>query len=296
MTSWIEEHPGVHRASPDGLARAGAEATRAVHKDGTVVRTESDEGRTCTVVTLPSGASLVARSLNSGATRTTIYAEDGTVLETTSDKSERVATTTVVRHVDGHTDIVGAASVPTSIGKQRAQTQAPALNQSSMIMGAAPTAVSRSLPDSGGSKGGAQESTVDKDRVVESAAPGVHIFSCAAASWDNYAARLQRGIPDPLVVDVRVSLRSANPHHDVSLRPLSGRDARVVAYIRREGGPIFDRIVADCTNTIRSGRSVAILCVGGKHRSVAVAEAVAKQCRIQAIHVSLEAGTRGGVA
>ncbi|OYU16332.1 MAG: RNase adaptor protein RapZ [Alphaproteobacteria bacterium PA4] len=80
-----------------------------------------------------------------------------------------------------------------------------------------------------------------------------------------------------LVFDMRFL---ANPHWDVALRPLTGEDAAVAAYVAADAAyaPAIDRI-ADLLLTLlpgygREGKAyltIAIGCTGGRHRSVAVA-------------------------
>ncbi|HEY1719666.1 MAG TPA: RNase adapter RapZ [Magnetospirillaceae bacterium] len=84
-----------------------------------------------------------------------------------------------------------------------------------------------------------------------------------------------------LVFDARFL---SNPHYDPALRPLTGRDARVAAYV--EADPAFAPFFAGLTGMIepllprfvaegRSYLTIAIGCTGGRHRSVAVAEKLA---------------------
>lgn len=83
-----------------------------------------------------------------------------------------------------------------------------------------------------------------------------------------------------LVFDMRFL---ANPHWDVALRPLTGEDPVVAAYVAADPAyaPAIDRI-ADLLLTLlpgygREGKAyltIAIGCTGGRHRSVAVARAL----------------------
>ena len=81
-----------------------------------------------------------------------------------------------------------------------------------------------------------------------------------------------------LVFDVRCL---PNPHYDPALRPLSGRDAPVVAFL--EAQPEVTRMAEDIHRFVanwlpaylhdnRSYLTVAIGCTGGQHRSVYFAE------------------------
>ncbi len=92
-----------------------------------------------------------------------------------------------------------------------------------------------------------------------------------------------RGLPRnaDLVFDMRF-LR--NPYWDPELRPKTGRDAEVAAYVRAD--PAYEEIVARIEGLLtamlpryaeegRSYLTIAIGCTGGRHRSVHVAERIA---------------------
>ena len=79
-----------------------------------------------------------------------------------------------------------------------------------------------------------------------------------------------------------------NPHWDARLRPLSGRDADVRAYL--DGQPdvqeyasqvqaFLDRWLPQLTDSTRSYATVAFGCTGGRHRSVYLAERMARHFR-----------------
>jgi UPF0042 nucleotide-binding protein len=81
-----------------------------------------------------------------------------------------------------------------------------------------------------------------------------------------------------LVLDVRFL---PNPHYDADLRPLTGHDARVVAYIERDGRlaefyehvtPLLDFLIPQYVAEGKAHLTIAIGCTGGRHRSVAIAE------------------------
>ena len=94
-----------------------------------------------------------------------------------------------------------------------------------------------------------------------------------------------RGLPRDadLVFDMRFL---ANPHWDLALRPLTGEDDAVAAYIAADPAfkPAFERI-ADLLLTLlpgygREGKAyltVAFGCTGGRHRSVFVARLIAER-------------------
>lgn len=108
------------------------------------------------------------------------------------------------------------------------------------------------------------------------------------------------GIPldADLVFDVRCL---PNPHYDPAMRPLSGCDAPVIEFLSRipEVGRMAEdirRFVAEwLPSFVRDNRSyltVAIGCTGGQHRSVYLAERLARdftgQVRVLVRHRSME--------
>ena len=97
----------------------------------------------------------------------------------------------------------------------------------------------------------------------------------------------RHGVPDDvdLVFDVRFL---HNPHFVPEFRPLTGRDAKVARYIRSfpQSKEFIKRIsellVFLLPHYIREGKSyltIAFGCTGGQHRSVMIAEEVAKLLR-----------------
>jgi UPF0042 nucleotide-binding protein len=77
-----------------------------------------------------------------------------------------------------------------------------------------------------------------------------------------------------------------NPHYDPQLRPFTGRDAPVIDYLRRD--PQVGRYVDDIEALLkrwlpeiarenRSHVTVALGCTGGRHRSVFLAEELARR-------------------
>jgi UPF0042 nucleotide-binding protein len=81
-----------------------------------------------------------------------------------------------------------------------------------------------------------------------------------------------------LVFDVRFL---PNPHYERDLRPLTGLDPRVVAYIDHDGKlaefyamlePLLDYLLGQYVAEGKAYLVVAIGCTGGRHRSVAIAE------------------------
>ena len=97
----------------------------------------------------------------------------------------------------------------------------------------------------------------------------------------------KHGIPmdADLVFDVRCL---PNPHYDPVLRPLTGRDKPVIDFLEKvpEVGQMVDDIYAfvaswlpSYVNDNRSYLTVAIGCTGGQHRSVYIAEELARRFR-----------------
>ena len=89
----------------------------------------------------------------------------------------------------------------------------------------------------------------------------------------------------PLDADYVFDVRCLpNPFYDPRLRPLTGRDAEVVAFLEKE--PMVGRMLADIGTFVdnwlpafrddnRAYLTVAIGCTGGQHRSVYVADRLA---------------------
>jgi UPF0042 nucleotide-binding protein len=118
----------------------------------------------------------------------------------------------------------------------------------------------------------------------------------------------RRGLPREadLVFDARFL---KNPHYEPPLKPLTGRDAAVAAFIATDPdyrpfierlkaliGPLLPRFDAEG----KSYLTIAIGCTGGRHRSVAVAEELADWLRDRGRSVTLShrdadvAGEAGG--
>jgi UPF0042 nucleotide-binding protein len=87
------------------------------------------------------------------------------------------------------------------------------------------------------------------------------------------------------VADVRML---PNPHYVDTLRPLTGLDAAVVAFLAREESvqrmiadlcALFERWLPEILRENRSTLTIAIGCTGGRHRSVYIAERLAEALR-----------------
>jgi RNase adapter protein RapZ len=88
--------------------------------------------------------------------------------------------------------------------------------------------------------------------------------------------------PD-LLFDVRFL---PNPHYESELRPLTGDDPRIVAFINRDGEldafyeklhPLLDYLIPHYLAEGKAHLVVAIGCTGGRHRSVAIASHLASR-------------------
>ena len=88
--------------------------------------------------------------------------------------------------------------------------------------------------------------------------------------------------PD-LLLDVRFL---PNPHYEPDLRPLTGDDPRIVAFINRDGEldafyerlhPLFDYLLPQYLAEGKAHLVVGIGCTGGRHRSVAIASHLASR-------------------
>ena len=90
-----------------------------------------------------------------------------------------------------------------------------------------------------------------------------------------------------------------NPHYETDLRPLTGRDPSVVAFINREGAldaflerlhPLLDYLLPQYLAEGKAHLVMAIGCTGGRHRSVAIAEHLAvrygesKEYLVEVVH------------
>jgi len=123
----------------------------------------------------------------------------------------------------------------------------------------------------------------DRDPAAGGLAVTLHSFS--------YKRGLPRGAD--MVIDVRFL---KNPHWIADLRPLDGRDAEVKAFV--EADPAYAPFYARLTDFVQfllpaysaEGKSyfgLGVGCTGGRHRSVAVAESLAKTLAGQGWRVSI---------
>jgi UPF0042 nucleotide-binding protein len=77
-----------------------------------------------------------------------------------------------------------------------------------------------------------------------------------------------------------------NPHYESELRELTGRDAAVVQYVDGSDGiqdfydkliPLLDYLLPAYVREGKSHLTVGIGCTGGRHRSVVIAERLARE-------------------
>ena len=100
--------------------------------------------------------------------------------------------------------------------------------------------------------------------------------------FESFAFKLGVPLDADFVFDVRAI---PNPYYDLALRPMTGRDAPVIAFL--DAQPSAEEMFKDIRDFItkwlpsfkgdnRSYLTVAIGCTGGQHRSVYMAERLAK--------------------
>jgi RNase adapter protein RapZ len=86
-----------------------------------------------------------------------------------------------------------------------------------------------------------------------------------------------------IVLDVRFL---PNPHYVPDLRPLTGRDQRIVDYVAQGGHldafyerllPLLDFLLPEYVAEGKAHLTIAIGCTGGRHRSVAISEFLARR-------------------
>jgi len=109
--------------------------------------------------------------------------------------------------------------------------------------------------------------------------------STLTLSFESFAFKFGVPLDADLVFDVRVL---PNPYYDLTLRPMTGRDAPVQEFLKAQ--PEVSELMGDIRAFIekwlpsyrrdnRSYLTVAIGCTGGQHRSVFLAEQLAQHFR-----------------
>ncbi|NSY39739.1 RNase adapter RapZ [Leisingera sp. ANG59] len=121
-------------------------------------------------------------------------------------------------------------------------------------------------------------------------APGGRTLALSVQSF-SYKRGMPHGID--MVFDCRFL---SNPYWDPGLRALNGRDPAVQDYVRADARfqPFFDRVLdltrlllPACRDEGKSHFSIAFGCTGGQHRSVAMAETLAKALAEDGLQVSI---------
>ena len=135
----------------------------------------------------------------------------------------------------------------------------------------------------------------DADILIDTSDLSPHDLRAALARWFDTGVRsglgvsvqsfsYRRGMPQDLdlVFDVRFL---SNPHWVPELRPHDGRDPRVAAHVTADAsfGPFYDRLrdlllflLPAYRTEGKAHLALGFGCTGGQHRSVTLAEAVAK--------------------
>jgi RNase adapter protein RapZ len=110
-----------------------------------------------------------------------------------------------------------------------------------------------------------------------------HVTGRMAMTFQSFGFKHGPPRDADLVFDVRFL---PNPHYVHHLRLLTGHDQRVVDYVGREGKlddfyerlmPLLEFVIPEYVAEGKAHLTVAIGCTGGRHRSVAIAEELAKR-------------------
>jgi len=118
------------------------------------------------------------------------------------------------------------------------------------------------------------------DELLEPATPGR-----LAVTFTSFGHKHGPPRDADLAFDVRFL---PNPHYDADLRPLTGFDQRIVDYVGRDGRlevfyshliPLLEFVLPQYVAEGKAHLMVAIGCTGGRHRSVAIAEHLARLFR-----------------
>ncbi|TMM05393.1 MAG: RNase adapter RapZ [Actinobacteria bacterium] len=110
-----------------------------------------------------------------------------------------------------------------------------------------------------------------------------HITGRMAVTFQSFGFKHGPPRDADLVFDVRFL---PNPHYVHHLRLLTGHDQRVIDYVGREGKldafyehvmPLLDFVLPEYVAEGKAHLTVAIGCTGGRHRSVCIAEELARR-------------------
>jgi UPF0042 nucleotide-binding protein len=114
------------------------------------------------------------------------------------------------------------------------------------------------------------------DEMLPSRTPGR-----LAVTFESFGFKYGPARDPDVMFDVRFL---PNPHYEPELRPLTGRDERIVAFINQDGAldafyerlhPLLDYLLPQYLGEGKAHLVLAIGCTGGRHRSVAIAEHLA---------------------
>jgi UPF0042 nucleotide-binding protein len=106
-----------------------------------------------------------------------------------------------------------------------------------------------------------------------------------AVTFESFGFKYGPSRDADLLFDVRFL---PNPHYEANLRPLTGNDPSVVAFINSDGAldrfydhihPLMDYLLPQYLTEGKAHLVVAVGCTGGRHRSVAIAEHLAERYR-----------------
>lgn len=131
-------------------------------------------------------------------------------------------------------------------------------------------------------------------KIAEAMLPTRHA-GLLAVTFQSFGFKHGPARDPDLVFDVRFL---PNPHYEPRLRPLTGRDPGVVAFIDRDGAltrlyehleSMLDYLLPQYVAEAKAHLTVAIGCTGGRHRSVAIAEhLVARYGAREDLYVAVE--------
>ncbi|MHB8658100.1 MAG: RNase adapter RapZ [Solirubrobacteraceae bacterium] len=129
------------------------------------------------------------------------------------------------------------------------------------------------------------------DELLPSRTPGR-----LAVTFESFGFKYGPARDPDLMFDVRFL---PNPHYEPELRGLTGADSQVVEFIDQDGElqgfldrlhPLLDYLLPQYLAEGKAHLVVAIGCTGGRHRSVAIAEHLARryadsrECLIEVVH------------
>jgi UPF0042 nucleotide-binding protein len=118
------------------------------------------------------------------------------------------------------------------------------------------------------------------DELLPSRTPGR-----LAVTFESFGFKYGPARDPDLMFDVRFL---PNPHYEAELRPLTGKDPRVVEFINSDGEldafydrlhPLLDYLLPQYLGEGKAHLVLAIGCTGGRHRSVAISEHLAERYR-----------------